>query len=208
VRVSRLRVGEHIVKSTCHVCHSAAGPNPSPQQLSEGAIPPLNALALRVNRAELVRKVTHGAPVLMGASPELFRGRMPVFYYLSEEEAADVYLYLERYPPYQWAVLSPIPASTAADQSVTDSGPRFTGASFVVATGNAGTKLTPEDTNMTDLPFFIGGVAVVLMGLGVVFTLYELKRLSAVRQDRKRAAHRISEAAVANSVARRIPTAA
>src|ERR1019366_4117167 len=105
VREPRMRVGEHIVKSTCHICHSAAGPNPTPQQLYEGAIPPLNTLALRKSRAEFIRKVTPGPPATMGAPPEFSRGRMPVFYYLSEDEAADVYLYLARYPPYQWATL-------------------------------------------------------------------------------------------------------
>src|ERR1700758_3486976 len=39
VEESRLRVGEHIVKSTCHICHNAAGPNPNPEQLLHGAIP-------------------------------------------------------------------------------------------------------------------------------------------------------------------------
>ena len=100
VREARVRVGEHIVKSTCHICHSAAGPNPNPQQLYEGAIPPLNTLVLRTSRAEFIRKVTHGAPIMMGAPPRVVPGRMPVFYYLSEEEAADAYLYLTRYPPY------------------------------------------------------------------------------------------------------------
>jgi mono/diheme cytochrome c family protein len=27
---SPYRVGEHIVKSTCHICHGAAGPDPTP----------------------------------------------------------------------------------------------------------------------------------------------------------------------------------
>ena len=30
VKESRLRVGEHIVKSTCHTCHAATGPDPGP----------------------------------------------------------------------------------------------------------------------------------------------------------------------------------
>src|SRR5713101_4534590 len=29
-------VGEQIVKSICHICHNAAGPNPDPQQILEG----------------------------------------------------------------------------------------------------------------------------------------------------------------------------
>src|ERR1700737_2573988 len=33
VKESPYRVGEQIVKSTCHICHSAVGPDPTPQQL-------------------------------------------------------------------------------------------------------------------------------------------------------------------------------
>lgn len=40
VQESRIHVGEHIVKSTCHTCHAATGPDPDPQQIWNGAIPP------------------------------------------------------------------------------------------------------------------------------------------------------------------------
>ena len=112
VKESRIRVGEHIVKSTCHTCHAATGPDPGPQQIWNGAIPPLSTLTMRKSRPEFIRKVTRGAPVLMGVSPMLYRGRMPVFYYLSEDEAADVYLYLTLYPPSQSAGLGAISALT------------------------------------------------------------------------------------------------
>jgi mono/diheme cytochrome c family protein len=101
VNESPFRVGEHIVKSTCHICHSAAGPNPNPEQLLEGAIPPLNTLTTRTSLPEFVRKVTDGAPIIMGSPPLPCRGRMPVFDYLSEDEAANAYLYLTLYPSHQ-----------------------------------------------------------------------------------------------------------
>jgi len=105
VKESSHRVGEHIVKSTCHICHSAAGPNPDPQQLLQGAIPPLSTLTSRTSLPDFIRKVTHGAPVIMGTPPfsyrDSYRGRMPVFRYLSEDEAADAYLYLMVFPPHQ-----------------------------------------------------------------------------------------------------------
>ena len=48
---------------------------------------------------------TIGAPVVMGAAPLSYRdsytGRMPVFHYLSQEEAADAYFYLTLYPPHE-----------------------------------------------------------------------------------------------------------
>lgn len=99
VKESSLRVGEHIVKSTCHICHSATGPNPSPDQILKGEIPPLSAVIRRVSLSEFVQKVTSGAPIAMGMLPTLYRGRMPVFAYISQEEAAAAYLYLTRYPP-------------------------------------------------------------------------------------------------------------
>ncbi|MFZ0636595.1 MAG: c-type cytochrome [Candidatus Acidiferrales bacterium] len=99
VRESSFRVGEHIVKSTCHVCHGATGPNPDPQQIMEGAIPPLSTLTTRASLADFVRKVTSGAPIIMGTPPTPYRGRMPVFLYFSQDEAADAYMYLALYPP-------------------------------------------------------------------------------------------------------------
>src|ERR1035438_6084446 len=65
----------------------------------EGAIPPLSSLTKRKNLPQFVGKVTRGAPVLMGTPPSQCRGRMPVFGYLTEDEAADVYLYLTLHPP-------------------------------------------------------------------------------------------------------------
>lgn len=98
---SPARVGEQIVKSTCHICHNAAGPNPNPQQILEGVIPPLSTLTTRTTLSQFVRKITFGNPIAMGAPPEPFRGRMPVFDYLSQDEAANAYLYLTLYPPQQ-----------------------------------------------------------------------------------------------------------
>jgi mono/diheme cytochrome c family protein len=99
VSESPSHVGEQIVKSTCHICHSATGPNPTTQQLLEGAIPPLSTLTTRTSMSDFVRKVTAGNPVLMGAPNVLYRGRMPVFEYITQDEAADAYLYLLRYAP-------------------------------------------------------------------------------------------------------------
>ena len=99
VKESSYRIGEHIVKSTCHVCHSATGPNPSPDQILRGSIPPLSSLTTRVSLSGFVRKVTSGAPIIMGTPPTYYRGHMPVYVYFSQDEAAAAYLYLIRYPP-------------------------------------------------------------------------------------------------------------
>jgi mono/diheme cytochrome c family protein len=198
VREPRVQVGEHIVKSTCHICHGAAGPNPNPQQLYEGAIPPLNTLALRTSRAAFIRKVTHGAPVLMGMPPELFRGRMPVFDYLSEEEAADVYLYLTRYPPYQWATLDPNRNATAAgaqsDPSALDSEAQVAGASSSANAGRVEVRpATGSDARIAAWPVLAGCIVFALLGFGFGFTVSELKRLSARNDGRRRLTRRIGE---------------
>src|SRR6202162_5410420 len=99
VKESSYRVGEDIVKSTCHICHNSTGPNPDPKQIFEGAIPPLSTLTTRVGLPEFVRKVTSGAPIVMGTPPTSYRGRMPVFPYLRQDEAAEAYQYLILYPP-------------------------------------------------------------------------------------------------------------
>lgn len=99
VVVAPLRVGEHIVKSTCHICHASVGHNPSPQGLLEGQIPPLDSLTSRLSLNEFVTKVTVGVSVLEGSPAIPVRGHMPVFTYLTPDEAADAYLYLSLYPP-------------------------------------------------------------------------------------------------------------
>ena len=96
---SPLRVGEHIVKSTCHICHGSVGHNPDARQLLNGDIPPLSSLTQRVSVNEFVTKVLRGAPVLEGSPAIPVRGHMPAFNFLAPDEVADVYLYLTRFPP-------------------------------------------------------------------------------------------------------------
>jgi mono/diheme cytochrome c family protein len=101
INESPAHVGEQIAKSICHICHNAVGPNPNPQQILEGAIPPLSTLTTRTSLPDFVRKVTAGSPISMGATPLPYRGRMPVFDYLSGDEVANAYLYLTLYPPQE-----------------------------------------------------------------------------------------------------------
>jgi len=192
VRETPTRVGEHIVKSTCHICHSASGTNPDPQQLADGAIPPLSTLTSRVNQAQFVRKVTRGAPIVMGTPALTCRGRMPVFYYLSEEEAADVYLYLSSYRPYQWATLSSAMAAVQHDPAPPDADPpaRVVNASFASGSGPARFVEAAETPDMQFVaPVVVAGVLVTLLLAGAIgFTLHECTRLSAEGMDRELAA--------------------
>jgi mono/diheme cytochrome c family protein len=189
VTESSLRIGEHIVKSTCHTCHSATGPDPDAQQLWDGAIPPLSALTMRKSRPDFIQKVTHGAPVLMGAQPALYRGRMPVFYYLSEDEAADVYLYLTLYPPSESASRD---TTIALSQQVPAGGggtpppQKASSALFVPDTRLAEVHPPSQGTELQTVAL-LGTVAtfvLLLLAGGLGFTLHELQRLSAGRQGR------------------------
>jgi len=183
IQESHARVGELIVKSTCHICHSATGANPTPAELSQGAIPPLSALPERVNEQQLVRKVTSGAPVITATTSSVFRSRMPVFSYLSENEAADVYEYLTAYPPtelagsdhaMQAALLDPAspPADSRGDR---DTAPDPSPSQAFVP---------HEGYESVVLPISTGLFAVVLILLGCWITWREFRKLSVDSQAR------------------------
>jgi mono/diheme cytochrome c family protein len=171
---SRLRVGELIVKSTCHICHDATGANPDPQEILQGAIPPLSTLTARTTEVEFIRKVTHGAPVLMGNPAEAERGRMPVFYYLSEDEAADVYQYLLQYPPRNLA---------ASDEAVVAEDRRNNNPMIAASVGRVDPPSQPPEEDMDGRSLVvIGGLAALVMGLlfaGMAITILHFRRLSA-----------------------------
>ncbi len=95
------RVGQHVVKGTCHICHDAVGPRPSDafDAFTKGKIPSLQSLLASQSVAEFVTKARSGAPVQWSGMAMLHRGRMPVFYYLHDEEIAAAYVYLATYPP-------------------------------------------------------------------------------------------------------------
>jgi mono/diheme cytochrome c family protein len=93
------QLGEHVVKGTCHICHDAVGPHPSPANLQPGEIPSLDALLAMKSVSAFIRKVRSGSPVMSG-EPGLFHaGRMPTFSYLRDVEIAAAYVYLAKYPP-------------------------------------------------------------------------------------------------------------
>ena len=100
VSVPAARIGEYVVKGTCHICHDAVGAWPTPAALMDGAVPSLAAMPARHTLVTLVQKVRRGAPVTMGITPVLYRGRMPVLDYITTDEAVAAYLYLAAYPPH------------------------------------------------------------------------------------------------------------
>src|SRR5947199_6988105 len=174
IKESGVRVGEHVVKSTCHICHNAAGPNPDPQQVFDGTIPPLNTLTTRVSLPEFEQKIRSGAPIMMGTPPSPLRGRMPVFNYLRQDEVADAYYYLTLYPP-DWGV--PDPPLPAIRQK--HPGSDIVRAEFSVQPPNVARR--SDDLNMILLPV----AATLLIAGGLWFTFSEIKELTAISERRK-----------------------
>ncbi len=95
------RVGEHLVKGTCHICHAATGPGTNPEALLRNVLPSLASFPREKTIFFVMQKVRQGAPVAMGPLHEVSGGRMPVFSYLTDDEVAAAYLYLIIYPPRQ-----------------------------------------------------------------------------------------------------------
>ncbi len=94
-----VRVGEHLVKGTCHTCHSATGPGSGMQPVATpGQVPSLASLMRDRSVDEVVRKVLKGTPIPDKAAQ---RGEMPVFRYLTRDDIIAVYDYLATYPPKQ-----------------------------------------------------------------------------------------------------------
>jgi len=92
------RVGEHLVKGTCHICHEASGPGLAVGVAMKESIPALASLPIERFPYEVIRKVREGIsrPTPMMTSNH---GQMPIFSDLTPEEVAAAYAYLVRYPP-------------------------------------------------------------------------------------------------------------
>jgi mono/diheme cytochrome c family protein len=97
VSETALRIGEHVVRGTCRVCHDATGPSAGHALMMAGLIPALVNLPEQMSLEAVVFKVRHGWNAMAGASQKL--SRMPVSPYLSDEEVAAAYLYLAYLPP-------------------------------------------------------------------------------------------------------------
>lgn len=89
------RVGEHLVKGTCHICHDAVGPG-GHRAMMEGVIPSLGSFPQDQSLTGVVRQVEYGSGPMM----RMMGGpAMPALPYITPEEVAAAYFYLEAYPP-------------------------------------------------------------------------------------------------------------
>jgi mono/diheme cytochrome c family protein len=86
------RVGEHLVKAVCQICHDAVGG--AARQPLDRAVITLADIPERFSVREFVRKVRSGAAHTGDA-----KGRMPRFDYFSDAELEAAYVYLTAYPP-------------------------------------------------------------------------------------------------------------
>ena len=89
------RVGEHLVKGTCQICHDATGPGVGRMGMMRGIIPSLASFPWEQSMQSIVWQVELGTRMMMMGGQ-----RMPAYPYITAEEAAAAYLYLLQYPPY------------------------------------------------------------------------------------------------------------
>ena len=96
VNESAARVGEHMVKGTCHICHDATGPGGGHMAMMHGTTPSLASLPEQQSLSSITHQVQNGSTgmMMMMGGPQ-----MPSFPYFTEEEIAASYFYLEGYPP-------------------------------------------------------------------------------------------------------------
>ncbi len=90
------RVGEHLVKGTCHVCHDATGPGGGHMAMMTGVIPSLESFPQQQSLDSVVRQVQAGTSGMMQS---MGGSQMPALPYLTKEEVAAAYFYLAEYPP-------------------------------------------------------------------------------------------------------------
>lgn len=97
---SAARVGEHLVKGTCHTCHDATGPGGHHEVMMSGIVPSLESFPEAYSLDSVLYKVERGSSGMMGMMGMMRRNQeMPAFPYFSQEEVASGYVYLRAYPP-------------------------------------------------------------------------------------------------------------
>ncbi len=86
---SAARVGEHIVRGTCHVCHDATGPGSGHATMTRGILPSLASIPRDHSLSGVVHQVQYGSCSTMKVTGG---DVMPAYPYFTEEEIAALYL--------------------------------------------------------------------------------------------------------------------
>lgn len=86
---SAARVGEHIVRGTCHICHDATGPGGGHTAMRQGTVPSLASIPREISLSGIVHQVHYGSCGMMRVTGGEV---MPAYPYFTEDEIAAVYL--------------------------------------------------------------------------------------------------------------------
>lgn len=82
------RVGQHIERGTCHICHDATGPGAGHASMQQGTIPSLASIPRTLSLSGVVHQVQYGSCDTM----KMTGGDvMPAYPYFTEEEIAAIY---------------------------------------------------------------------------------------------------------------------
>jgi len=93
------RVGEHLAKGTCRICHDATGPGVGRMMgrtMAPLNIPSLASLGVEAPAVEVIAKVRDGSSRFM--MPMTGPSKMPVFPYLTPAEISAALVYLAAFP--------------------------------------------------------------------------------------------------------------
>ncbi len=99
VRESAARVGEHLVKGTCHICHDATGPGGGHMAMMRGIIPSLQSFPADYSLSSIEHQLEYGSSGMMRMMMMTGAESMPPFPYITRMEGAASYFYLAEYPP-------------------------------------------------------------------------------------------------------------
>lgn len=88
VHVTAARVGEHILRGTCHICHDGTGPGAGAAVLMQGKVPSLASLPQEHSLSGVVHQVQYGS---CGSTKLMGSDTMPSYPYFSEEEIAAAF---------------------------------------------------------------------------------------------------------------------
>lgn len=94
VRESAARVGEHLVKGTCHTCHGATGPGGRQMGMMSNVVSSLASILVNNSMTQDIQQVHNGSTGMMMGGQQ-----MPALPFITQQEAAAEYLYLLAYPP-------------------------------------------------------------------------------------------------------------